>query len=112
MINKHTPTPWMLRPQVLDEYNTGSFGLPTIINRAKVIIPEHFDSEGNDDIDELDIRLEANAAFIVKAVNNHEKLVNTIHDLIELAEATGFGDANAAMIANALLTKIEKSNDR
>ena len=67
---KHTPTPWIL-------YDIPGF----IMHRNKQIIIA--DTMRSNTIKEV---AEANAAIIVKAVNNHEKLVECLTKLIKACE--------------------------
>ncbi len=64
---KRTQGKWILIPEVLDYNNIGSWGVPTVTSRAKVVIPEHFDAEADDNIDEIVLRTEDNAKFIASA---------------------------------------------
>jgi len=81
LIQDATPGEWTLEPQQLDFSNVGGYGIPTIIKRAVVIIPEHFDSEGNDDNDEIQVRLETNAALIAASRT-------ALPEALELIQAT------------------------
>lgn len=63
-MSTHTPGPWHYVPAMIDYKETGAWGTPTIKSRSMVVIPEHFDVEGNDDIDELIIGTDENARLI------------------------------------------------
>lgn len=56
---QHTPGPWELVESSPNSEGWSSY--------SKVIIPEHFDDNGNDSEDELHIRLRANARLIAAA---------------------------------------------
>lgn len=84
----HTPTPWHFRPEVIHPTDTGGYGTPVILKRAAVIIPEHFDAEADDNIDEIEVRLEANAKFIVLACNSHAALLNAAHLAVSTIQGT------------------------
>jgi hypothetical protein len=57
---RHTPTPWSLQN-----------GLICALNGRAIIDPGHIAGETEEEC-------EANAAFIVRAVNNHEALVESL----------------------------------
>ncbi|MFK4647174.1 hypothetical protein ABIF96_005748 [Bradyrhizobium ottawaense] len=94
---EHTPTPWVAEP----EYENGN---PTYIHKDGHGIADCSMGYGMED--------DANAAFIVKAVNNHEALVDRLKEArlqIEYMHSkfdeTGTGNAVLARI-NATLSDV------
>lgn len=63
-MNKHTPTPWTYNK--LDKWNYITRNNSTSLKNIIATIEQNGDDE------------ESNAKFIVKAVNNHEGLVNNL----------------------------------
>src|SRR5580692_8806380 len=73
---QHTPTPWIVRPQELDENmrqirHESSDGLASVIATIhnETVCEEH----GGDAI--------ANAAFIVRAVNAYKEMFDLLHEI-------------------------------
>jgi signal transduction histidine kinase len=101
MTTKHTPTPWILdeeRGKLMDA--DGEFVTHISLTRY---VDERRDPEA-----------EANAAFIVRAVNAHEKLVAALrtahyylHDMREPPNA-GAGFAETLRAVDAALAKIRE----
>lgn len=77
-MSEHTPTPWVIRPERHDDWGwiRGADGELACIAR-------HHDRKDDDKhrMDKTD-PYAANAALIVKAVNNHERLVKAVQDLL------------------------------
>lgn len=72
-MTEHTPTPW----RVFDMNGTIAIMAGKLERHNEVIHWSGFDaSHFPDDV-------AANAAFIVKAVNNHDKLVQALQDVLE-----------------------------
>ena len=67
-MTNHTPTPWVCGP----EYEDGN---PTYIHKDGHAIADCSMGYGVED--------DANAAFIVKAVNNHDALVQALQALVD-----------------------------
>lgn len=110
---KHTSAPWVFRPAVYSN-DVGAWGLPSVKQRAAIIIPEHFDDEANDDIDCVEVRLEANAEFIVRAVNLHEELVACLmacasFQAANILENTSINKQEAAKRWVAIKRKVRKA---
>lgn len=61
---------WKLKHEEVDMQKCGGYGVPTIMQHARVIIPEHFDTEANDDIDDVQFRIEPNARLCADAKRN------------------------------------------
>ncbi len=81
---KHTNTPW--RVKFYDELKMKSFaiyGANTTDNCPDCICEQTWSNINNN----AAALLEANANFIIKAVNNHERLVNLIHKMSDLIES-------------------------
>lgn len=98
---KHTPTPWSLGRQ--DDYS-----VKRVIETANDYIASCDGSE-SEDVDE------ANAAFIVLAVNNHDNLVATLKALIAVhrqQDTTGVMPADKAIAygqVEAAIAKVDAS---
>ena len=85
---KHTPTPWIAK---LGEYNfTGPENGRAIMDSTNGIRICDVDSKANqkrNDYKCADPERDANAAFIVKAVNSHEALVEACQEALKIIEA-------------------------
>lgn len=105
---KHTPTPWRYFKNERDNY-TGDYIITAKSNSAHIV------TSGRNMWEEDSKNHEANAAFIVKAVNNYNKLFITTERLLEII--TGLGplfdeeDINAFKQAQALLNELEGAED-
>lgn len=67
----HTPTPWRHANTIY----VGDNGCPAIVDHLNLVICDMLD-DGRDDEE-----CRANAALIVKAVNNHEALVKALQNI-------------------------------
>lgn len=122
--SKHTPTPWKLRSQSGQEYDKDFKN--EISGGDRHLLVTCYPCDYPAPTPESAIA-EANAAFIVKAVNNHEKLVNMLKYFIEITPepqlvSMGFdsppehaskGDFEKGQLlfeAQALLTELEASD--
>ncbi len=96
--NKHTPTPW----KVFLAKNNGESLLGIGEDTGAGIVAYN----GTMWRDEAEAK--ANAAFIVKAVNHHDELVEMVRELSnnDLGDMRGYFDLRAR--ATNLLTKIKK----
>lgn len=90
-MSKHTPTPWVADDLFMEDETYTRIGTtdgtPTYYQRSTTIAECYIDADEG----LPDLRAEANAAFIVLAVNSHEALVAAL----ELARDTLYehGDA-------------------
>lgn len=97
---KHTPTPWKVGPHTVILSNEG--GYPTAI--ADIAIPIR--GKGADYAEQ-----QANAAFIVRAVNAHEELLALLKEVHEYG-AHGAKDLEAPIIASCKYCRaIAKAED-
>jgi len=72
--SKHTPTPWAFRKAKAPIDGEFDFGIYATIDGMPKIIAEAFGRAGKD----IRPDAEANAAFIVRAVNAHEDLLGAL----------------------------------
>ncbi len=92
---EHTPTPWTYRSKVHDDWGwirDADGNLAATARDGRVWL-EHFDSYRATKTDPY----EPNAAFIVKAVNNHDALVAELKRLFELYGHQAAADILAAV---------------
>jgi hypothetical protein len=85
---KHTPTPWHRAGDYIvseDEIAVAEITNPCLASQTE----------------------DANAAFIVRAVNAHEALVRALRELIEAAEEDGRPDRPCVRVARAALALAE-----
>lgn len=97
-MTNHTPTPWAVTPCHTD------------INAYRI-----WDVHGNYLNEPFMEEREANAAFIVKAVNNHEALVGALEYLVEYGLTSGprsnglHYDSAIMKKARAILAKVKEA---
>jgi hypothetical protein len=78
----HTPTPWEVKP--IKDDSGANFGIKSIDNDGGWWIAEIVHPASTNEVEE------ANAQFIVHAVNNHQSLVDALEQLIKQIDNTGF----------------------
>jgi hypothetical protein len=89
-MSEHTPTPWVYRPHEHDDWGwirgpkEGDFTGPIVaISRSnKNETSDSFDAHRAAGTDPY----EANAAFIIKAVNNHDDIVRALQSIAGIAD--------------------------
>lgn len=79
--SSHTPTPWMIRP---DELQEGSFQIrhETPFYRDNMLVASVIARTVDNIAEEHGGSQEANAAFIVQAVNSHEELLEAMKEFV------------------------------
>jgi hypothetical protein len=74
-MQKHTPTPWRITEgKVISGTRPDNSGLPLMV--GSLVVPIHYASELGYQAD-VDV-MHANAALIIRAVNNHEQLLDAL----------------------------------
>lgn len=94
MKTKHTPLPWSVNTLNCDQ------GKISIVDKEEFIISELY----------FCYNREANADFIVKACNNHYKLVEAVQELLSLFDGTddyevGVGECHPKIIKGRNILK-------
>lgn len=78
---QHTATPWAIEPDALDRVHGGEVIRPTTGNPSPIAVLCDFNRY------DRDAERQANAHFIVKAVNSHEKLVSALDVIVKHFES-------------------------
>lgn len=97
-MSEHTETPWVARGSeigVIDQSDTQSYGMMLVIAF----------------MDEFDFRdqWKANARHIVHCVNNHERLVEALRNLVDYSECKNHYGVLYEEQARTLLTELERT---
>lgn len=91
--SQHTPTPWMIRP---DELQEGSFQIrhETPFYRDNMLVASVIARTVDNIAEEHGGSQEANAAFIVRAVNNFDEILRALKLAHQCLESLMSGDEN------------------
>jgi hypothetical protein len=86
MSKQHTQTPWKWHPKSKDQAHTGSVYAEHLEGHAYAVamMPRY----------QTDERWAADATLIVRAVNNHDKLVKALEHVLNCANAAVGADAS------------------
>lgn len=105
---KHTELPWYIEYPRKDSLNKHS--VPIVTSKGADICDFYYTNfKGPEDVTPIFTNYEANAEFICKAVNNHEKLVNMVKEL--QTEVWNKDNSELANKAQALLNSIETQKE-
>ena len=97
---EHTKTPWTIADYT-DSDSTIDIGHNIVTDGANGIITAEWVCEVGNGDGEITPEVEANAAFIVQAVNNHDKLVAALEALLRRCEVLGEADCPNSDLAAA-----------
>jgi hypothetical protein len=104
---KHSALPWISEVPELEGFNGEHYTYPA--NFSLIVLDDN--EYGNNVIEVNGVNHEANAAFIVKAVNNYDALVSFVEYILEQYRHIGkdsYDNDEVAHKAEALLNKISK----
>ncbi len=96
-MNKHTPTPWQAQPPLENEDGLAIIGLQLDEDGTPLFTPTNglvaVTCQSPVEFDEGDYtRAAANAAFIVRACNSHDALLEALEALTEIVDDQLGGD--------------------